>query len=561
MNKKELTFVCANCGATIKLNSEAKPDFSKADCCENPKYLLSILGNHGNKTLISYGEYLSYKNNKFITQNENGEEVLNIFENSKEIKKNEAKIKQEDLDLVLERFKQPEVMELIKEEISKDHLGDNNQKMTLFKVCISGLLENPTLRQSALITGNTAEGKGNLVKSILKHMPPESFEFITSGTTAVLQDDLKDLRILAIDELNLFREGGANNDLIETIKQRTEGGIKAVKKDLSTNNKTLRISESQQGTTICTTTDLQKDSELQTRLINLSITANYERIKKVNSNTFETFADENKILEKSSDKNSWIRIGLTNLFREPNFRFDYVVLPFAKYLKEQINGKDIFDHNNARSQRDIKRLLALTCATAFIHQLQRERKEVKSKKFLVAQIEDFILTMENSLEFFDQTYQGFDSRLNDVLELIKPHKSWIDKKIVQDGLNIQSRGTINKYLNELEDSGLIEKKEGKYINEQEAFNGFVGNHVYIRSVQKAFKRRLLSVTLEELEQFLRQKTSEKEVSVQETSVQLNQNEGKESEKEELDREIAISTAENEHLKLNASELDEAFKDE
>src|SRR3989338_8538132 len=83
----KLTFSCVSCGATIELPIEAKPDFSKADCCENPKYLLSILGNHGNKTLISYGEYLSYKNNKLIIQNENGEEVLNIFEEPSELLK------------------------------------------------------------------------------------------------------------------------------------------------------------------------------------------------------------------------------------------------------------------------------------------------------------------------------------------------------------------------------------------------------------------------------------------------------------------------------------------
>jgi len=87
MNDKELTFVCTNCEAIIKLPKEAKPDFSKADCCNNPKYLLSILGNHGKKTSISYGEYLSYKNNKLIIQNENGEEVLNIFEEPSELLK------------------------------------------------------------------------------------------------------------------------------------------------------------------------------------------------------------------------------------------------------------------------------------------------------------------------------------------------------------------------------------------------------------------------------------------------------------------------------------------
>lgn len=86
MNDK-LIFGCTSCGAIIELSKDAKPDFSKADCCKNPKYLLSIWGNHGKKTLTTYGEFLSYQRNGFVLENEKGEYILNIFEEPKELLK------------------------------------------------------------------------------------------------------------------------------------------------------------------------------------------------------------------------------------------------------------------------------------------------------------------------------------------------------------------------------------------------------------------------------------------------------------------------------------------
>ena len=90
----ELKFRCMNCEALITLPEGAIPDLSKADCCDKPDYKVEILGNHGRLTHIRYGEYLSYKNNKFIKTNEGGVEVLNVFEENRKVDYNLKRFKE-----------------------------------------------------------------------------------------------------------------------------------------------------------------------------------------------------------------------------------------------------------------------------------------------------------------------------------------------------------------------------------------------------------------------------------------------------------------------------------
>src|SRR3989344_8821948 len=80
----ELKMRCMNCDALITLPDGTKPNELK--CCDIPDLKVEILGNNERLTHIGHGEYLSYKNNKFI-KIENGVEVLNIFEEPKELLK------------------------------------------------------------------------------------------------------------------------------------------------------------------------------------------------------------------------------------------------------------------------------------------------------------------------------------------------------------------------------------------------------------------------------------------------------------------------------------------
>lgn len=451
----------------------------------------------------------------------------------------------DEIEEVMQKFKDPDLLNLIKNEISKDHLEDDNLKMTLFNTEISALLPNPKRRMSMVIKGKTAEGKDNAFYSTLKHIPKEAYMFLTSGTRAVFEDDIKDIPLVVISEVNLFKEGGANKDLLEVIKQRTEGGTSAIKKDLREKNKEARHEEGKQGSVIFGTTDIQSDEELDTRCMTGTIKATFQRIKKVNEYTFDLFSSEEKLVQQINESDSWIKKGLTYFWKkEPKLE---VVIPYAKFLKEKINGKEIFDHSDPRSQRDIKRLLSLTCAMTWIFQEQRQKKEVKGIWFLISEPQDIINTLKHSNEFFNRTYSGIEERLNKILDFLdsKPKDLWIDKLDIQEHIGVKHRDTINKYLWELEQKGFIERSKGVHLNERFGLKTYKGNHIYYTSVQKVFNKRLISVQLNELKKFLEERSVQK-------SVQNDQDIVISTKKEPKTHERSIFKGEIEHLKLNTS---------
>jgi len=429
------------------------------------------------------------------------EKVESEIKDKKEAEKIGYSIKQ--LNEALEKFKEVNLLNNILEELSKTHLGDRNLKMTNFLVNTSGLLPNPKRRMSIALKGGTSVGKDNEIKTCLLHMPKETYIFLTSATQSTIEDDIKNKRIIAFSEVNAFREGGANKFLIEVIKQKTEGGTSSIKKDIRKGLKTARYEEGEQTTINYATTEAEKDEEMGTRFIEGHITINYDRIKIVNDNTLDTFSDLDRLLEDNSKKDSWIKIGLSYFYNQEE-QFE-IYLPFAKHLKEQINGEYIFDHSNPRSQRDIKRLLALTCATTYLFQLQREKTEHKGRKILVGEPQDLINTLYFTSKFFNQSYTGLDARLTEVIKVMEElGGEWVARDGIQEKLGI-TRNTIKKYCGILAEEGLIEGQKGVNLNEEEGVKIYHQNRFYYRRCQKGVKKPLIRCQLSKLRVFLEEK--------------------------------------------------------
>jgi len=486
-------------------------------------------------------EQIAYWCKKFNQNPQEAEEheyKFSIAEIGEVVFVEDIKPKGKEGEEILNRLRSPDLLEQIKTEIDKDHIEDDNLKMTLFLIEVSSLLANPKLRTSMQVTGNTAEGKDNALRATSKHLPQGSFLFITSGTQATLEDDVKDKRLIIISEVNLFKKGGANQGLLEVIKQRTEGGTSAIKKDIRSDNKVLRHEEAEQGSVIFGTTDAEQDEELGTRLMKGTIRATPKRIKKVNDNTLDNFSNKELILKKLNQKDSWIKKALTYFYKQPQ---QYqIVIPYAKFLKGKIDGQYIFDNKNARSQRDIKRLLALTCATTWLFQEQREVEVVEGTKFLISKIEDLVNTLKYSNEFFNQSYSGMDSRITDALKFVesKGKEVWVDRFDIQEFLNIKDRRTISGYLWTLEQQGFLERKKGNDLNEELKFGGeacinrvksvesfgkpYKSNHIYYKSVYKPCNKRVISVELSKLKDYLEQKACNKSVECTEIMEEIGQ---------------------------------------
>lgn len=415
------------------------------------------------------------------------------------------KYDEKEINYSIEKFKDPKLLNFILKELSKTHFSDSELKLTTFLTAVSGLAKNPNKRMSIAIKGNSSEGKDNNIRTSLLHIPRNAFIFLTSGTQATIEDDIKDTPIIAFSEVNANRETGANKHLTEVIKQKTEGGTSSIKKDIRAGRKgELRKEVGEQASVLYATTEAETDEELQTRFIEGFIDSDYHKIKSVNDMTLDNFSDIDKMLKGSLEKDSWIRIGLTQFYnKEEQYE---IYIPYAKYLKEKIEGDDIFDHNSPRSMRDIKRVLNLTCAMTYLFQEQREIIEHNNHKILVSEPQDFINTLIISSIFFNQSYTGLDNRIKKLLKIMKEiGGDWVARDEIQNKMSV-SRNTIKSWCDILAGEGYIRGQKGVNLNESTDYKIYDGNKIYYERYQKGVKKPLIRCQLSKLQAFLEQKT-------------------------------------------------------
>lgn len=386
-----------------------------------------------------------------------------------------------------ENFRKENLLQLILDELSKDHLGDDNLKMTTFLTAVSGLSYIPKFRKSIAVKGDSSVGKDNLILTVLKHIPKEKWIFLTSGTQATIEDDIKNIPIIAFSEVNANREAGANKYLVEIIKQKAEGGTSSIKKDKRKDNKEARHDIGEQATILFGTTESEKDEELKTRFIEGSIEADSKRIEAVNDKTIEESSDLRKLIGKINVDESWISKGLRAL-SERKF---VVILPFLKNLI----GKNFIDNHNPRSQRDLKRLIALTYPMVLLFKEQRKVESKQEYDIIYGEPEDFIQTIRYTREFFNQSYSGFDARLSKVLDLVG--EQWTPRDEIETKLDI-SKNTIKKYCKMLAEEGCIEGVKGEELNNEN--NGYLyhNNKIYYKKCQKHIKKELIRYQENEL---------------------------------------------------------------
>lgn len=388
-----------------------------------------------------------------------------------------------------EQFRQPNLLFLIFHELNKKHLHDNLEKIGAFCITITGYLPNPADRKSIAFYGDTATGKDNLIKTIFSHLPEEDVIFLTNATQSVLEEEIGKYKIIAYSEFNKERENGANAHLVEILKQITEGGTHSLKKDIKTGFKTTLDIVQEQKSVLYGTTDIGNDEEMGTRFIEITIKSYANKFKDVNINTLKNAGDIKKLINFSENE-SWIKRGIEYL---KQFGHE-IILPYADVLIKLLVEKNLFDYQEARSQRDIKRLIAVTKAISWLYQEQRHKINYCGETLIVSEPCDFVNAIILTGQFFNQTYKGFDSRLQAILDYMEKQTNGdysipIARSDTQKAFN-KSRNTIKSYFKKLQDKQLIvyDRKEG--------------NEVYYRRCQIGCQKGLIGINLEELKQEL-----------------------------------------------------------
>lgn len=384
------------------------------------------------------------------------------------IKKNKGKT--ENLSKSIDkRFNQEDLLIHINKEITKDHIEDDREKLGMFIAELSSQLPNPKDHISVAVKGNASTGKTNAIFSTLKHIPNEKYAIATRITQSEIEDRLDQWDILIVSEMNINREFGANKTISETFKQVMEDGINIFKKDNVTGeSKEINV---EQKSGIYSTTETETDEELETRYILIPIKSDLERNRKIVYNVFDNVSDIDFIINKLKEKESWIATSLRGLNKNLE-----VVIPFAKELKKKIKIEnkevDLLDFSKERVVRDVKRLISLTKAIAWIFQKRRIIKETKGDKIIIAEPTDFLTALKIFTPFFNISYSGLDPRIEKTLEKIKElqgkyneeisrifgssdRANWVIRSELQKELGILSVNTIKDHIEILKDRMLI----------------------------------------------------------------------------------------------------------
>jgi len=376
------------------------------------------------------------------------------------------------------RFYDYQLLKHIHAELDVKHKLDHKEKVATFIVVTSAYLLDPRDHCSCALKGNSSSGKDSNTDNVLSHFPKEDWIKVTRVTTATLEDDVKDKKIVAFSEINKNRENGANAEIVETFKQMAEGGTSTLKKDIKTGFKTAIRTEQEQKTLIYGTTETESDDELETRYVIVPIRGYREKNKIVVDDVLRKASDEAYYLRKHNQEDSWIATSIYLLEKDIQ-----VIVPFSTLLSEKINGKEIFDTTKDRVKRDVKRILSLTRAITWLHQKQRVTKYKDGMTFIYAEPTDFLNALNLFGDFFNLTYSGLDHRLVKLLDYVEKnlgrhaeeikalayqerYHDWLLRHKVQKALNIASVKTIRDWCQKLSDRNRLEVYKDEYVSKK-----------------------------------------------------------------------------------------------
>ena len=381
---------------------------------------------------------------------------------------------------VIDFFKDPDLMNNISRKLDERHIGNTKEKMLTFVTECSSRLK-PEYRNSNAVTGDTSEGKTNLIKSTLKHIPDEWYAFGTRFTKATLEDDVKDFNLI------ILLEKPKDDSVAEAIKQMAEDGQKIWKKDVDS-GKLKEAGYIPRKSIIWSSTSEESNEELANRFLITSIDRDTERYQQVLNREKRLCYDLDAKMKL--EEPSIIKRGLKRLKQ-----FNFIEILYADLL--------FTEPQDARIQRDFKRLLNLIRTIAWINQENRIKFEHKGKTILLATPEDFHWAMYLSEEAFFESISGLSKRIQETYDAIKvlteksgkytfevsdiktgmveEQRKWIQRTDLQRNLKIKDQTTIKARIDELVRRNAVETyQQTKHSKQFVSLLPQLGNQLLMR---------------------------------------------------------------------------------
>ncbi|HHN47211.1 MAG TPA: hypothetical protein ENN09_07200 [Planctomycetes bacterium] len=347
----------------------------------------------------------------------------------------------------------PDVLSVFADELQRcGFAGDQQAAKLLFLMLVSRLHGKPV---SAVVKGPAAAGKSHLVQQVLKFFPDDAYVLMTSCSNKALVrfDQPLKHRFVVINEAAGIK-GDTMNYFVRSLL--SEGKLKYTVTDGGgAGVRTFEI----EGPTglISTSTKLELDPELETRLFSIPVDDSAAQTKRVLG----------VIAEKYSATNSNTRpVNLAPWHAYQVWlagQHTGVHIPFSTTLASLLCPLEL------RLSRDMDAFLSLVRAHAFLHQVTRQRD---SSGNIVATLDDYSAVREltNSIisSIVGATLPGAVRETVEALRELRLNSVEVRLSLVAQKLGV-SAATASRRLADAARHG--------YVNNLERRNGFPGRYV------------------------------------------------------------------------------------
>lgn len=283
------------------------------------------------------------------------------------------KMTKDEEDEALEFLKDPELFSRILVDFETVGItGEDANKLMGYLSATSRKLDEPL---SVLIQSRSAAGKSTLQDAVLSLIPPEDFIKYTrlTGQALFYKSEYSLVhKLLAIEEEHGARDASYS---IRNIQSSKYLSIAATGKDSAT-GKLMTEEYKVKGpvSLMITTTEVELDYETSNRFIILTVDESKEMTERILQKQRENETIEGLLKKTETDGVTRRHYNAQRLLKPL-----HVINPFASHLT--------FPAESLRARRDHKKYLGLIKAIAFLHQYQREIKNISRNGSSIQYIE------------------------------------------------------------------------------------------------------------------------------------------------------------------------------
>jgi len=349
-----------------------------------------------------------------------------------------------------ELAREPRILDRMVSELERDGLvGEQRAAKLIYLVLTSNLLDRPIC---AVVKGPSSTGKSFVTERVLSLFPASAFYRLSGMSERALAygEEPLEHRTLVIEEAAGLTSG-AGAYLLRSLISEGRLRYETVDHDNDGRLKSRVIERPGPTGLLVTTTALNLEPELETRLFSIPITDNPEQTRSVMQAMAAKAVGTGK--GASLDVRPWH--DLQNWLGEID-EF-WVVIPYAEALAKAIPPVAV------RLRRDFGALLGLIKTHAILHQYQRDRD---AEGRIMATVEDYAVVHELVADLVSAGVEAsVPPTVRETVEAVKKlKKSWptgVPQSAVRNHLRLD-RGTVSRRINHAITLGyLVDEQEKK----------------------------------------------------------------------------------------------------